>query len=258
MNARWGAAVSGGLVAAALAVAIVSVAGGDGSGPAAAAQTTLTPATPIAGRTITVSGHGIVTAKPDTASVWLGVSVSDDRANDALDGANQQAKALIDTLTGLGIEEADITTTGVSLSPRYDHDRVPPRIVGYDASNDLTVTIRDLSTAGHVIDAAAEAVGDSVRLGGISFSIDDTSAIIGRARAAAMADAATRASQYAVAGGVDVGTIVQISENQVSTPWPIPYALNDRAAGAESAPVPLQPGTQDLTVDVTVVYELIT
>jgi uncharacterized protein YggE len=251
MNGRRGVVVAGALAALAvvvLAELTTTVVDGDRVQPAVAQG----PASTAASRTITVNGHGVVTAEPDTASVWLGVSVTAPRASDALEQASRAAQTLIDTLTGHGVAADDIVTTSVSLWPQYGSS--PNRITGYQAGNDVRVTIRDLARAGSVIDAGAAAVGDAARVNGITFTIDDTSTAIAAARAAAMRDAAARAGQYAAAGGVAVGAVVQIGEQQVADPWPVQYA--PAAAAGDRASVPLQPGTQQLTVDVTVVYEL--
>jgi uncharacterized protein YggE len=247
MDGRWGVVAACGMAVVAGAL-VVAVADGDEAAPALAQSTTQGSAT----RTITVDGHGVVSAEPDTASVWLGVAVTAARADDALDQASRDVRSLIDAMRGLGVAADDIVTTNVSLWPQYGSN--VNRITGYQASNDVRVTIRDIAAAGPVIDAAAASAGDAVRINGITFSVDDTSAAIGAARAEAMRDAAVRASQYASAGGATVGAVTQISEQQVTSPWPVQDAAATTAA--DRASVPIQPGTQDLTVDVTVVYEL--
>ena len=258
MNARWSTGLAGAAIVAVLSATVLSATvlslGGDGAPASVAAQPQPSTTTSPRG-TITVSGHGTVTAEPDTASVSLGVSVTESRATDALGRASERAAALIATLRGLGVAERDITTTGVTLAPQYQYDRDLPRILGYQASNDLTVTIRDLATAGRVIDAAVGSAGDAARVGGVSFSVGDTAAVVGAARGAAIADATRRAGDYASTGHVQVGTIVEISEGRVATPWPVTYAA-DSAAPPTGGPVPLQPGTQELAVDVTVVFQI--
>ena len=59
-------------------------------------------------------------------------------------------------------------------------------ITGYQAANNVTVTVRDIAATGPVIDAAAAAAGDNITIGGVSFYVDDTEALIGAARADAI------------------------------------------------------------------------
>jgi len=119
------------------------------------------------------------------------------------------------------------------------------------------VTIRKLGDAGTIIDAAAALVGNEINIGGISFYVNDTEAVIGAARAAAITNAKARADQYAGAANAKVGAVMTISEVSSPVTGPIYYqmAAADRA-GATPSSTPVSPGTQDLTIDVTVVYEL--
>ena len=106
-----------------------------------------------------------------------------------------------------------------------------------------------------MIDAAAAAAGDNITIGGVSFYVEDTEALIGAARADAIANAKKRAGEYAAAAGVTVGGVVQISEVSISNPIPMFERAPADASGA-AASTPIETGTQDLAVSVTVVYEL--
>lgn len=216
----------------------------DGAGAGTAPET----------RTITVSGLGTATGTPDTADVWMGVQAEATTANAALDRANESAAALLEVLRGAGIDEADIQTTNVALYPTYDNNG--RRITGYVASNDLSVTVRDLDRLGRVLDAATGLVGDDIRIGGISLYVDDTEALESAARADAIADARRSADEYAAAAGVEVGQVISISE--VTTPVvPITYGFDRAAAeGAAADEVPIAAGSQEYSLNVTVVYEI--
>jgi uncharacterized protein YggE len=137
--------------------------------------------------------------------------------------------------------------------PTYTGNQV---ISGYQASSQVSVTVRNIDKAGPVIDAAAAAAGDHITIGGVSFTISDPEKIIGAARSAAIDNAKARAGQYATAAGATVGQVLQISEVSVS-PMPV-YAgmATASAAQGKDAYTPIQSGTQDLTVSVTVVYAL--
>ncbi len=204
-------------------------------------------------RTVTVAGEGIVTVKPDTARVDLGVSVTESTAKGALAEAADKANALIATLKATGIAEDDIRTSGLSLYPRYDDSY--QNITGYNVTNSVTVTIRKIDSAGSVIDAAAGFVGDAITISGISFFVDDDAAATADARDAAMADAKLRAEQFSAAAGASVGQVLTISEVNTSTPQPLYYETAAADSAGESS-TPIQTGTQDLTVTVTVTYQL--
>jgi uncharacterized protein YggE len=258
---RWIVPVAGGGVAAALLAVGVLAAVHDGPTTATAQVPTTVPgstvsATPGAPRTVTVDGVGVVTGIPDTVTVNLGVSVDRGSAADALQAVNSKANALIETLTGAGVAKADIQTGYISVWPHYDNRSTPD---GYSASNSVTAVIHDVSRAGPVIDAATDAVGDGITLGGVSFSIDDTSDLYGQARQKAVAEAKTRAGQLAQAAGVSVGTVLSMNESTQAQPSPYAY---DRASGAAttvagSAPTPIEPGHQELQLRVQVVFELV-
>ena len=267
MKNGWIATVVGGAAVGMLAVGVVAMINNTSSSPsdssatasavAETSTTTVGGGTPsgIVTRSVTVSGHGKVTVKPDTASLSLGVSVTASKANDALRQAANKADTLIKVLTSAGVSKDDIATSGVSLYPQYDNTG---RIIsGYNASNSMTVTIRKLGDAGTIIDAAAALVGNEINVGGISFYVNDTEAVLGAARAAAITNAKARADQYAGAANATVGAVMTISEVSSPVIGPIYYqnASADRA-GAPAASTPVSPGTQDLTIDVTVVYEL--
>ena len=267
MKNGWIATVVGGAAVGMLAVGVVAMINNTSSSPsdssatasavAETSTTTVGGGTPsgIVTRSVTVSGHGKVTVKPDTASLSLGVSVTASKANDALRQAANKADTLIKVLTSAGVSKDDITTSGVSLYPQYDN--TGRTISGYNASNSMTVTIRKLGDAGTIIDAAAALVGNEINVGGISFYVNDTEAVLGAARAAAITNAKARADQYAGAANATVGAVMTISEVSSPVIGPIYYRYASAdLAGAPAASTPVSPGTQDLTIDVTVVYEL--
>jgi uncharacterized protein YggE len=253
-STRWTGAVLGGAVVGMLAVGAASWIG-RGDPKTSVASPEPAPAAGSLVRSITVSGEGKVKVKPDTASLSLGVQATAATATEALTQANTSAAALIAALKGAGVGDDDITTSGLSIYPQYSSSS--NTINGYQASNNVTVTVRDIANTGPVIDAAAAAAGDNITVGGVSFYVDDTEALIGAARVDAIDNAKKRAGEYAAAAGVTVGRVVQISEASVSSPIPLLYSAAADASVSASAPsTPIQTGTQDLTVSVTVVYEL--
>jgi hypothetical protein len=258
---RWIVPVAGGGVAAALLAVGVLAAVHDGPRAATAQVPTTVPpgstasATPGGPRTVTVDGVGVVTGIPDTVTVNLGVSVDRGSAADALQAASSKANALIATLTAAGVAKTDIQTGYVSVWPHYDNGSTPD---GYSASNSVTAVIHDVSRAGPVIDAATDAVGDGITLGGVSFSIDDTSDLYGQARQSAVKEAKGRAAQLAQAAGVSVGAVLSMNESAQAQPNPYDRAAAaTTAAAGGSAPTPIEPGSQQLQLRVQVVFELV-
>jgi hypothetical protein len=258
MSTRWIAAIVGGAVIGMAAVASATWIGRDDPKATNASPATVPAAGPVAGsivKSITVNGEGKVKVKPDTASLSVGVQATASTATEALNQANTSAAALIAALKSAGVDTNDIATSGLSIYPQYSS--AGNTITGYQASNNVSVTVRDIAKTGPVIDAAAAAAGDNITIGGVSFYVDDTEALIGAARADAINNASKRAGEYADAAGVSVGAVLQISEVSVSNPVPMFY---ERSVAADSsvagAPTPIETGTQDLTVSVTVVYEL--
>jgi uncharacterized protein YggE len=250
MSTRWVGSVVGGAVIGMMAVGAASWIGrGDPKSSTAAPE----PA-PVAGsivKSITVNGEGAVKVKPDTASLSVGAQATAPTATEASAQANASAAALIAAVKAAGVSENDIATSGVSVYPQYSQTST---ITGYQAANSLTVTVRDIGQTGPVIDAAAAAAGDYLTVSGVTFYVDDVEALIGAARADAIDNANKRASEYADAAGVTVGGVLRISEVSISNPVPQFYGAVADSAG--SASTPIQTGTQDLTVSVTVVYEL--
>ena len=200
---------------------------------------------------ITARGQGSITGAPDTVTVVLGVQTQGPSAKGALDANTQQATALINMLKGRGVAEADLQTSQLSVNPSYNPAN--GRISGYEVINQVTATLHNIAAAGGIIDAAGEVAGDAVRVQQLSFSIDDDSAMRATARADAVKQAQAQARQMADAAGVRLGRIRSISE--ISTPPPSPMSRQSMDA-AVGAAVPLQPGTQKLTVSVDVVYDI--
>jgi uncharacterized protein YggE len=199
-------------------------------------------------RTITVVGVGKVKGTPDVADLSIGVQAQAGSAADALATVNDRAQKVLGVLHDAGVDDADIQTTDLSITPTYDDHQ---HVEGYQAANTVVARIRDLSKAGGIVDAAAAKAGDNIVLQGITFSIDDDSALLAAARTKAVKRARAQAGQLADAAGVSVGDVLTIDEN--TTTSPVDNRAAD-AAGAASAPV--SPGTETLSVTATVVFAI--
>ncbi|HUH07856.1 MAG TPA: SIMPL domain-containing protein [Egibacteraceae bacterium] len=221
---------------------------------AAAAIAPAGPVSPTEG--ITVTGVGRASGRPDLLVVTLGVSVTSPTVQEALDGANEAADAVLQVLDERGVAEDDIQTRDFSIHPQYEYpENQPERIVGYAVNNLVEVKIRQIEEAGGLLDAAAAAAGDAARVHGVRFEIEDTDALAAQARDQAFADARVRAEQYAEAAGRALGALVSVSE--VSAPSPGPVFEDQAAAPAQrDADVAISPGTQEVAVHVTAVWQL--
>lgn len=200
--------------------------------------------------TLTVVGYGSGTAAPDQARVTLGVAPERGSANDAVNTAAGEMGKLVSTLHDQGVVDADIQTTTVNVS--QDFSCCPRNVSGYIAETDVTVLIHHLANVGSVIAAATQAIGNDIRINGVSLSISDPGAAAQAARKAAMADAAARAKEWAGLSGRQLGRLVGISESVSSQPFP----TCPPGGGCGGGGIPIQAGQAAVTVSVTVAYQL--
>lgn len=224
------------------------------SAPAALAQEDAPP------RTITVQGEGTVTAKPDTASVSAGVMTEAKTARDALTANSEKMSGVMEAIAGAGIAEDDIRTSGFSVSPVYsqperrpDGSRPNAEIVGYRASNQVVVTVRDLAKVGAVLDEVVTAGANNVN--GISFYVDKAESLMDEARKRAVEDALRRASIMATAANANLGQVMTVSEQGGYRPEPMMMRMASVEAGG-AMDVPVAPGTQELRAAVNIVIAL--
>lgn len=208
-------------------------------------------------RSISVSGVGRVKAEPDVADISLGVTKQGEDAKAASADAATSMDAVISALLEAGIAEADIQTSSISLNPIYNWDNNPPTIEGWEASNLVNVTVRDITAVGDVVDAATAA--GATNINGITFRVEDPTAAEADARSAAVADAKAKADQLAADAGVTIIGIITISESGGQAPQPLYYqsdAMAMGAASAEMAKTPVLPGEVELSISVFIQYEI--
>ena len=229
---------------AAIAAACIGWSGVAGAGTSPDDGSTKTKA-----RTITVSATGQVEGTPDVLELVVGVQTRDKTAKTALDRNNNLAKRVIAAVKDAGVEDKDVQTSEFSISPTYDDDN---DISGYQVSNIVSAKIRDFNKAGEVIDAATKIAGDEVVIYGVQFSFDDNSLLVAKARNEAVTRAKNQAEQLAKAADVDLGDLMSISEDST----PEPPVLEARAAAGDVASAPIEPGSETLSVQVTLVYEI--
>lgn len=205
-------------------------------------------------RTMTLSGHGEVRVAPDLAMVTIGVLSQGDTAADALKANTAAMQAVFAALKDASIASQDIQTSNFTVQPRYDYNNnsQPPRLTGYDVSNNVTVAVRKLDTLGAVLDRAVSA--GSNQINGILFQVSEPETATDEARKLAVADAARKARVYAAASAVGLGDILSISEGSGNPPPIVMQAKLIRAEGA--ADVPIAQGEQAISADVIIVWEI--
>lgn len=207
---------------------------------------------------VTVIGVGRVSGRPDVMRATIGVEVAADSVEDALGTANERAAQVISALEDAGIATEDIQSQDLSVRDR----RPPPRPeVGGEqpaetseilATNVVEVRIRELDRAGQVLQAASDAGGDATRIRGVRFELEDDGSLLADARERAFDDARDKAEQYADLAGRELGELVMLQEHP-RTGSPLPGPLAEEAQAADTA-VPVEPGTQELTVRVAAVW----
>lgn len=213
-----------------------------GSGPSAGSST----ATP---RQVTVVGNGKVAGTPDTLTANVSMEFFAADVSGALNQSSQRQQAVIDALTGSGVDRKDISTAQVSVQPQFAGEASTP--TGYRASNTIDVKIRDLGSASDKLARIASTGGDATRINSVNYSIEDDSDLVKDARSRAFDDAKSRAEQYAGLSGLTLGKVLSISEdsgNARPSPVPMPRMAMDS--------VPVEPGQQTVSFAVTVIWEL--
>jgi uncharacterized protein YggE len=203
--------------------------------------------------TIVVSGTGRVSVEPDVAELRLGVAVSRPTVEAARTAAAETMKAILDAVLAAGVAARDVRTTLLSVQPRYDYrDGKAPTLVGYDLSNIVEITARDLGKLGAVVDGALSAGATS--LDGLSFRLDDPREAERSARIAAVKEARSRAEVLAEASGVGIAGVADIVEGGPRPTWPQPKAT--RMLQAADAGTAVEAGTTEISVTVTVTFRI--
>jgi hypothetical protein len=227
------------LTLAAAAAALVAVAAFAGVGrPEAARGDVASP------DTVTTTGHGVVTVVPDEASVSAGVHTQAETAAAALAQNARLMSSVIAALKAAG--GSDLQTQQVSLYPQTNDQN---QVTGYVADNSVSAEAK-IAGAGALIDAAVAAGANNVS--GPTLDVSDRDARYRDALGKAVADARAKAAALAGAGGFGVGPVSSVTEQTAAAPAPVYEA----AAAGKSVATPIEPGTQDVTADVTVTFRI--
>lgn len=199
--------------------------------------------------TVTVVGEGTQNATPDNALISMGVSTRQGTAVEAMNAANVEMTALLKAIKGQGVQDADIQTTGINVYQEQQYN-----VIGYRASNTVSVKIHHINNIGTVLGAAQGAVGNDIQINGISLLLSDNTNQLKGARQAAMNAAAARAKEWANLAGRHLGKVLSVSEVIGGGATYSPCGAGGACGGGGGAPI--QAGQMNVTVDVAVVYEL--
>ncbi|MDD1537813.1 SIMPL domain-containing protein [Bradyrhizobium sp. WBOS4] len=201
---------------------------------------------------ISVSGEANVSVAPDLAQIDAGVANDAKTAKEASDANNAAMGKVLLALKGAGIAEKDYQTSRLSLQPQYGQNRSTGAspVVGFRASNRVTVKIRDVTKVAAIIDTLVGAGANDI--GNISFEVTQASKLLDDAREQAVADARRKAEIYARATGVTLGAPLSVSEGGA----PVPLFKARMATAPMAAPAAVAPGEETLSVTVNVSWAI--
>jgi uncharacterized protein len=202
---------------------------------------------------LTVQGVGLATGTPDTLTVDVSISVTDATAQAALAEDNTRAAAVIAAFIAGGVAKQNVQTTGLSVQPNYVLVHGNEVLTGYGVNNSVTAMITNLASAGSVIDAVSGAAGNAGQINSVSFSIKDTRDLEDQARTDAVHQAVSHAQTMAISARERLGAVCSLTDSTPTSPTPSGFA------GAQvnaASPVPIEPGTQQASAQVTIVYSL--
>ena len=208
----------------------------------------------ISGTRLDVTARGDVHRVPDVAVISAGVVTNAaDAAGAMRDNAGRMSRVLA-ALKKAGVADKDVSTSSVNLSPQYRYiENEAPAIIGYQASNQVTVRFRDIAKSGTILDALVKEGANQIN--GPTLMIDKPEAAQDEARVAAIKAARARADLYASALGMKVKRVISISENESYSGGPIPV-MAMRQMDSVAAKTEIMPGEQSIGVNVSVVFEL--
>ncbi|WP_187289031.1 SIMPL domain-containing protein [Fulvimarina pelagi] len=211
--------------------------------------------------TISVTGYGEVSARPDEAILGFTVLRQGESAKAAVDATSEAMREVIGGMRELGAEDRDLQTATIQIFPQYgEADETQPgrgrsnEIVGYEARNTLSVTVREIANVGAYLDRAIEL---GVNQGGdVNFTIADDEELLSEARRSAVEDAREKAELYAQAANVSIDRIVSIAEPSAYR-GPQPEMMQMRmAADSGGGGVPIEAGEIIRSASIEIVFSI--
>jgi len=223
--------------------------------PAVASAQAEIPMPPIAGTRLDITASGEVTRIPDVAVISAGVVTRQQTASSAIQENSSRMERVLAALKKAGVAERDVQTSSLSLSPEYRYqENQPPQLVGYTASNQVSIRFRDIRNSGKILDALVAEGANQIN--GPSLTIDKPEAALDEARQQAIANGRARAELYARTLGKRVARVVSVSEGGGNYPVPPPMPVMMEARMAGQADTKVVPGEQKLQVSVSMVFDL--
>jgi hypothetical protein len=200
---------------------------------------------------ISVTGEATISVPPDQAQIEAGASSYAKTARQAAETNNNAMGQLLLALKAANIDQKDIQTSRLLLQPQYEPNHSPPTVVGYRASNQVIVRLRDVAKVASTIDLLVGA--GATDIGGVNFIVSQASKLLDDAREQAIADARRKAEIYAKAAGVTLGAPLSISEEGGGSPGPV---FRTKMTAAPMAATPVAQGEETLSVTVNVSWAI--
>jgi len=211
-------------------------------------------------RTISFAAEGTILAKPDIAVITASVITQGSEASQVQNENNTRMQQVIDFVKKQGVSEEDLQTINYALTPQYDYSwcrkelsdsrSCPPKIVGYELTQTLQIKIRDFNKITNLVGGLSAAGANQISA--VSFEIDDPEDYKNQARILALQKVTKRAQLLSKETSLKLGRIVNITES-INTPI---YFKASNALESAAAPAPVEAGTKEIVVNLTVTYEL--
>lgn len=207
--------------------------------------------------TVSFSGEGKVVAKPDIAKVQLSIVTDALTSKAAQDENSKKSKAVTDYLKKQDLDDKDIKTTGYNIYPQYKYPQFggQPTITGYQVNQSMEVKVRNLDKVSNILDGVVTAGTNQVN--SLSFEIDDPESLKADARKKAIEDAKNKAEELEDELDIDLGKIVNFSENTGGYPIPIYMKAEIDGRGGMGGGGPSVPtGENEIVVNVSLTYQI--
>lgn len=211
-----------------------------------------------------VTGEGKVDAKPDSATVRMGVVAKAATQDEAKNLLNANINKVITSVKTLGVSEDKIKTENFNIYPEYNElkplapNSQPPseqnKISGYTANTNISITVDNADLANKIVDAGVLAGANQV--GGVEFQVKDKNEALNKAREMAVADAKKKAEDASRIAGFKLGKVINYSEGQNGAYPPVMAMKAEDSRAVGGAPTQIQPGTNEIAVTVTLSYEI--
>jgi uncharacterized protein len=244
------------IMMAVLAAYFVGVVGSGGSGVGGVASAADETTGSANANKIVMSGTSDVKGVPDQLSFHVSVRNTSSDVSAALGNAGNAMHRVLAALNKVGVDRKDTQSTALSVHPEYSYSGGTRVLVGYRASQGMTVLVRSLPDAGEAISAAVKAGGNSVQVGGVRLQISDMDALLSKARQDAVADAKAKAQDYVDAAGTSLGDVMSVREVATNGGGHVVEFARAAALDAATGGVAIRPGRSTLKVTVAITWAL--